>query len=302
MISLVQINYILTLLEEKNFQRAADKCFVTQPTLSIQIKKAEKTLGGQLFNRETNPLEATPFLLSILPQLLLIEQDVKALEEEIIKESTDKKERIKIGIIPTVAQYMIPDLYGVFKELLPKYEIDFEEIRTTELLEKLALRKVDLAILSAPSSNHNFQIQKLFIEEIYFYFQNPIPLKSINELKKMQPWLLSEGNCLRSQMINFCDLKNDAIEKWNYQGGNIDVLIRMVENYGGYTLIPTNYPQKNLDQSKIVKLSDTKPARNIVACYNRRTNKEQAYFKLFHSIQSIYANEKHENWELLSWE
>ena len=302
MISLVQINYILSLLEEKNFQRAADKCFVTQPTLSIQIKKAEKTLGGQLFNRETTPLEATPFLLSILPQLLLIEQDVKALEEEIVKESTGKKERIRIGIIPTVAHYMIPDLYGVFKSQLPNYEIELEEIRTSELLDKLALRKIDLAILSAPSSNHNFQVQKLFIEEIYFYFQHPIALKSINELKKLQPWLLSEGNCLRSQMINFCDLKNEAIEKWNYQGGNIDVLIRMVENYGGYTLIPANYPQKNLDQSKIVKISDTKPARNIVACYNRRTSKEPAFYKLFHAIQSIYANEKHENWELLSWE
>lgn len=301
MISLTQINYIVTLLEERNFQRAADKCFVSQPTLSIQLKKAENVLGGKLFNRELNPLEPTPFLLSILPQLLLIDHEFKNLNERVKGLTDEKKEVLRIGIIPTIAHYLIPELYGLIQQQITAYQIQFEELRTIDLLHKLESRKIDLAILSGPIDSFEFQVQKLYVEELFFYMNSTVVPKSVKELEGMQPWLLSEGNCLRSQAVNFCALNEENIQKWSYQGGNIDVLIRMVEHYGGYTLVPANYPQQFLDKSKLVSLEKPKPARSIVACYHQRSSKEKALFELFHLIQSRYALLKEENWELLKW-
>lgn len=300
MISLVQIEYILALVEEKNFQRAADKCFVTQPTLSIQVKKAEKMLGGKLFDRDVSPFKPTPFLNRILPQLLLIKQDVDALSNKVNDGGFSKKEKLRIGIIPTVAHYFIPTIFGQLQEKFSNYEIQLEELRTDDLLEKLSLRNIDLAILSEPFDFKELNVQKLYLEEIYFYLQKPRQLNTIHDLRSMQPWLLSEGNCLRTQMINFCDLNQEIVSKWNYHGGSIDVLIRMVEKYGGYTLLPAHYPQIGLDQGKIVKISGTKPMRSVVACYNRRNSKEQVFIQLFHLIQLLYKQEEQDNdWTLL---
>lgn len=301
MISFVQIEYIIALVEEKNFQRAAEKCFVTQPTLSIQIKKAEELLGGKLFDRNAVPVQPTPFLNTILPQLLTIKQELDILTEQVNNDGVPKKELLTIGIIPTVAHYLIPAIFSVLQKKLPQFEIQFEELKTEKLLEKLSLRNIDLAILSEPFEFQQFHVQKLYLEEIYFYFQKKTQLKSIKDLQGYQPWLLSEGNCLRTQMVNFCDINQDDCNKWHYQGGNIDVLIRMVDLYGGYTLLPSHYPQENLDKNKIIQIADTKPMRSIVACYNRRNSKEQAFMKLFHIIQGMYQLEiKDNNWTLLS--
>jgi LysR family hydrogen peroxide-inducible transcriptional activator len=300
MVSLVQIDYILALMEEKNFQRAAEKCFVTQPTLSIQLKKAEQILGGKLFDRDVNPLQGTPFLDKIIPYLLQIKQDVEQLDKQIKSDKYVVKETIRIGIIPTVAHYLIPAIYGFLLDEFSEYEFILEEIKTNDLLESLQMRKLDLAILAEPFDVQQFQLQKLYVEEIFFYMKTPRKLNSINDLKEDKAWLLSEGNCLRTQLINFCELSKNTSNSWNYEGGSIDVLIKMVDLYGGYTAFPSNYSKKNIDADKLSQIKEVAPARSIVACFNKRNSKQAVFKKLFYFLQEKYkTNEPKGNWTLL---
>lgn len=301
MISIVQIEYILAVYEERNFQRAADRCFVTQPTLSVQLKKAEKQLGGRLFNRDITPLEPTPFFLKLLPIFLQVKSDMRALEQKIKQDKYGVKEEIKIGVIPTIAHYLIPEMFGILSEKMHDYTLKFEEHRTNELLELLERRKLDVIILSGPLEAQGFELQKLFVEEMAFYMKNPIPMKSVKDLGKAQPWLLTEGNCLRSQMINFCELKDENELNWDYQGSSIDVLTRMVDRYGGYTIIPMNYPKEHIDNSKIVRMKDAVPARSIVAGYHRRNTYYDAIVKVFQAIQAVYGNTESKDWEFVDW-
>jgi LysR family hydrogen peroxide-inducible transcriptional activator len=301
MISLVQVDYILAIYEERNFQRAADKCFVTQPTLSIQLKKAERQLGGRLFDRDTTPLEPTPFFTTLLPFFLQLQHDKHQLEQRVKRDTEGAKELLRIGVIPTIAHYLIPDMFGELSQAFPEFELLFEEYRTSDLLDRLDRRKVDIAILSGPLDPGNFELQKLYIEEIAVYVNGSHDLKTTSDLQEVQPWLLAEGNCLRSQMVNFCDLSRDIGAKWNYQGSSIDVLTRMVDRYGGYTLIPEYYPTDHLNQSRITHFSDAHPARSVIACYHKRNVNFPVYKQVFSHIQHRYAKADNKNWELLQW-
>jgi len=301
MISLVQVEYILALYEERNFQRAADRCFVTQPTLSVQIKKAEKQLGGRLFNRDVTPLETTPFFHKLLPVFHQLKSDMDSLKQRVSQDRDGIKEEIRIGVIPTIAHYLIPDMFGVLSERLADFSLKFEEHRTAELLDLLEKRKLDIIILSGPLDARGFEIQKLFIEEIAFYLKKPRKLNSVQDLTDEQPWLLTEGNCLRAQMINLCELKKDSSSVWNYQGSSIDVLTRMVDRYGGYTLIPMNYPKEHIDQSHLVRMKKSVPARSVIAGYNRRNTNHEAFVKIFQAIQGFYNAQESKDWEFVDW-
>jgi len=297
MVSLVQIQYILTLFEERHFQRAAEKCFVTQPTLSVQVQKAEHTLGGRLFDRNRSPLEPTPLMRRLLPVFLQLQQDMVQLDQLVKSDSKTAKEELKIGIIPTIAHYLVPDLFGLMQDRLKDYELVFEEHRTDELIELLILRKIDLAILSGPVEIPEFRVQKLFSEEIGFYMSNPRPLNQVSDLQDELPWLLIKGNCLRAQMENLCAVDSS----WNYQGSSIDVLTRMVDRYGGYTVIPMNYPKDHLDQHKIVRLQQPVPARGVVAAFHPRSYHMVHINELMKTIQMNYVANNTEDWLHLNW-
>ncbi len=297
MISLIQVNYILALNEERHFQRAADKCFVTQPTLSVQVQKAEQMLGGRLFNRERNPLEPTPLMLKLLPVFLQLQEDMEQLERMVKKSEKRELEELKIGVIPTIAHYLVPDLFGLMQEKTKDYKLVFEEYRTEELIDMLRLRKIDVAILSGPVEIPEFRVQKLFSEEIAFYMKIPRTLNSVSDLQGEMPWLLIKGNCLRAQMENLCGLESS----WNYQGSSIDVLTRMVDRYGGYTVIPFNYPKDHLDDSKIVRLRNPVPARSIVAAFHPKSYHVTSIVEMLQMMQLHYGQTNTEDWLHLNW-
>jgi LysR family hydrogen peroxide-inducible transcriptional activator len=298
MVSLVQIQYILTLFEERHFQRAAEKCFVTQPTLSVQVQKAEQILGGRLFDRDRTPLEPTALMRRLLPVFLQLQQDMSQLEQLVKSDKKIAKEELKIGIIPTIAHYLIPDLFGLMQEESHNYQLVYEEHRTQELIEMLALRKIDLAILSGPVEIPEFRVQKLFSEEIAFYMKHPRPLNKVSDLQEELPWLLIKGNCLRAQMENLCAVDSS----WNYQGSSIDVLTRMVDRYGGYTVIPMNYPKDHLDPNKIVRMNQPVPARSVVAAFHPRSYHLEHINELMKTIQMHYVSNHTDDWVHLNWQ
>lgn len=307
-ISRQQISYILSLVEHKNFGKAAEACFVTQPTLSMQVKKAEDTLGFQVFDRKRSPLELTSFGKKLVPVLY----DMQAEYEKIARLAQENNgkivEELKIGIIPTVAAYLVPKLFENKSHFSSRVKWAITELKSEELLEQLRLKKIDLGIMAGPVDKENLHVEPLFNEEILVYSTDFSQRNNIStdELKQAQPWLLNSGNCLRTQMMHFCQLGEENSSEWNYEGGNLQMLIQMVNQYGGYTLIPEFYQkQYKLNNSLISHATSPGnqgfPARNILALTSHKNSRHPALLELIHFIKLEYANRGQKKFEVLRW-
>ncbi|WP_300659987.1 LysR family transcriptional regulator [Fluviicola sp.] len=305
MISPQQIAYILAVSETGSVSRAAEQCFVTQPTLSMQLKKAEEVLGHLIFHRDTNSMELTEFGKALIPVLQQIQGDFGAIDRIRQIYSGTYQERLRIGVIPTVAAYLLLDNFQEWQSLLPTTQVFVEELKTEELLEALDQRKVDMAILAGPITQNSFRVTPLFTEEILAYapsIEGEILL--VDQLKDLQPWLLNKGNCLRTQMMQFCSINDDLPSSWNYQGGNMDLLMRMVDQQGGYTLIPEYYHPFVQQTAEFKSIRDDQgsfPGRSIIAVSAFRHANWDSMEKIIRSIQHKYSKPVAKELELLSW-
>lgn len=305
MISLQQMQYIVVLSEERQFQRASERCFVTQPTLSMQIKKAEDQLGYLVFDREKSPLGLTPAgqqLVPILREILSENEKIKRLTEQL---KGNLKEEIRLGIIPTVACYLIPRLFGEWQKSFHHLKLSIHEMKTTEVLEALERKEIDLGIIAGPHFDQRLRSIPIYQEEIQVYAPGISSLTlEMSDLQHMHPWLLNQGNCLRTQMVQFCQLKEFApTNEWNYEGGNLPLIIEMVDRNGGYTLIPSNFPLTEKQREGIRTISDLEaaPAREIIALCSNRSSKMQAMEGLVRSIQFAFGNPNQKSLQVLDW-
>jgi LysR family hydrogen peroxide-inducible transcriptional activator len=305
MISPQQIAYVLAVYETGSISKAAEQCFVTQPTLSMQLKKTEELLGHQVFYRDTNSMELTDFGKALIPLLQQIQGDFGAIDRISQIYSGTYKERLRIGVIPTVAAYLLIDNFNEWQELLPDTQVFVEELKTEELIEALDQRKVDLAILAGPLNQNNYRITPMFMEEILAYAPGvPGEVLLVDQLKDLQPWLLNKGNCLRTQMMQFCAIDEDQPSRWNYQGGNMDLLMRMVDQQGGYTLIPEFYHpfvSQSVEFKSIRDHQGSFPGRSIIAVSAFRHANWDSMEKIIRSVQHKYSKPVAKELELLSW-
>lgn len=293
MISKAQIEYIIALNKLKSFQKASEACFVTQPTLSMQLKKAEDTLDYKLFDRSKSPIELTPIGEKILPELHQILESYENLTTSIDKLKGSFKAEVRIGIIPTIAVYLVPQLYKDWQKKLTGIKLIISELKSSQILEQLEDRSIDIGIMAGPITKQSLKSQILFNEEICIYAPK-LNRKTITveELQELKPWLLSQGNCLRTQMINFCNLSESPSDEWSYEGGNLNLLTQMVEQEGGYTLIPNEYRKLlNLKDSYFTKIKDHTPARQIVAVYLDRSKKIEHFSPIIREIQLAKGKE-----------
>jgi LysR family hydrogen peroxide-inducible transcriptional activator len=307
MISIQQMNYIVVLSEELLFQRASERCFVTQPTLSMQIKKAEETLGYAVFDRDSNPLQLTPSgeqLIPILREILSETDKIKLLSDQL---KGQVKEEIRIGVIPTIAAYMLPDLFSTWIADYGNVKLKIRELKTTSALEALERKELDLAIIAGPHHDARLRSIPLFLEEIQVYCpeeaNNTI---TFEQIQQRHPWLLNQGNCLRTQMLHFCQLNKEQHQAdWDYEGGNLPLLIEMVDKNGGYTLIPSNFSLRAEQRSGIKQIADLQasPAREVIALIPNRSMKMQHLEALVRQIQHFYGQKKtNKNLLVLDWD
>jgi LysR family hydrogen peroxide-inducible transcriptional activator len=203
---------------------------------------------------------------------------------------------VRIGIIPTIASYLVPDMFTLWQEKLKGIQLLILEQKTDELLVSLERKELDMAIIAGPYNDSKMRTIPLFKEEILAFCPS-IKNKVIesNDLIDLHPWLLSKGNCLRTQMIQFCEINEDnETDSWNYEGGNIELLMKMVELNGGYTLVPKNYhlsehQRKQLRSIKTRAGSDEAvPAREIIAVSPNKTLKWNSLDALIREIQVNY--------------
>ncbi len=305
MISRIQISYIITLLKHNNFQRAADACHVTQPTLSMQIKKAEDIIGHQIINRDTQPLSLTKEGEKLYPIFLEILDAFEQLEINIHKLEGNYKTDVRLGIIPTISNYLVPELYSKWRKELGYVNLDIKELTSEVLIEQLRAKEIDFGIMAGPLASPSINQQILYNEEILIYAPS-IKEKTINlkQLEHISPWLLSPGNCLRTQMINFCKLHDLPNKEWNYEGGNLQLLIHMVEQEGGYTLIPSGIlPHIEINRKHVKRIHGLTPIRQIIGIHLSKNTKKEDIFKIMKTIQRNKNNRSSSinNPELLPW-
>lgn len=299
-----QINYIIELNNERNFQRASEKCHVTQPTLSMQIKKVEELLGFILFDRSTSPVELTKEGAALIEILRDVQSEYSRIPTLIQQLNGSHIESLRIAIIPTISAYLISDIFKTLRKEKPQLQLLIHELQSEELVDALEEGKYDIGIMAGPITTRRMRTVSLFQEEILIYY--PASNKEIispDEINDVQPWLLSEGNCLRTQMVNFCGIDDkNSKHQWNYIGGNMDILIKMVDLNGGYTLIPEYYRYES-PRAKHIYDANTKeyPARQVIALTPLKSTKKESIDSLISIIQGHYNTKKRNNFRILDW-
>lgn len=266
--TLQQLEYVIALSKTKHFVNAAEMCGVTQPTLSMMIQKLEDELDVKIFDRSRHPIEVTIIGKKIIEQAQATLCQLNKIRELISAEKGDISGNINIAIIPTVAPYLLPKFFAEFKRTYPGLSFKFAEIQTSTIEKKLLLGEIDMAILSTPLDNPNILEIPLYYEKFIAYISPNDELYKQKELVSgtlpvEHLWVLEEGHCLRNQVFNFCN--NNDISSYAYESGSIDTLIKIVDENGGYTVIPELHIEFLSDTQKknLRKLVNPEPAREI---------------------------------------
>jgi LysR family hydrogen peroxide-inducible transcriptional activator len=238
--TLKQFRYFAALAREKHFGRAALSCAITQPALSVQIRDLELTLGTALFERSARNLRLTAFGESFLDRVKHILRAVDDLDDFARAAQDPLAGRFRMGVIPTIAPYLLPDLVGCLSETCPDLDLHVRETLTERLVHELLEGKLDAALVALPVDEPTLVETPLFFER--FLLVRPqsdadTPLPDITELRDNRLLLLEEGHCLRDQAMSFCGPRS-ASAREGLDGSSLSTLVQMVGAGMGVTLIP----------------------------------------------------------------
>jgi LysR family hydrogen peroxide-inducible transcriptional activator len=241
----VQLEYIIAVDTWRHFAKAAEQCFVTQPTLSMQIQKLEEELDVKIFDRSKQPVVPTETGAEIIEQARTILSGKNGLLETIQNKKGILTGELRIGIIPTLAPYLLPLFIQPFTKKYPEVRLVVHEMMTELIISRLREGKIDAGILVTPLQEAGIKEFILFYEELMAYVsrKNEAYEKTYILPQDIDPnklWLLEEGHCFRSQIVNLCELRKISRENshFDYEAGSIETLRRMVEMNDGITIIP----------------------------------------------------------------
>lgn len=270
--TLVQLEYIVALDTHRHFAIAAANCFVTQPTLSMQIQKLEDSLGVQLFDREKHPIEPTAIGSKVILQARHILSESKKIAEIISDEKNEIAGDITLGVIPTLAPYVIPLFVSSFMEKYPKVNLKVSEQVSESLIELLKNEKVDIGLIVTPVNDDSLTEYPMFYEEFFAYVSHHHKLfkeRSIDPstLDTEGLWILNEGHCFRNQTLDICNISepNSYSKRLKYESGSLETLKRLVDKQGGFTLLPelVSYDLDKNDRSKLRQFQEPIPTREV---------------------------------------
>ena len=280
-----QLQYALSLSKHGNFKRAAEKMQISQPALSLQVQKLEEEVGFKLFNRNTNPITVTEDGKLFLVKTQEVMSGVNQLQNFTSEIKEDYSGRLKIGIIPTLAPFLVPLFIESLESEYPKLELIIQEQITESVVHNVRNGELDVGSISTPIDVYGIQSIPLFYEQFFVYATGDISAKSelrIEDIKSHRIWLLDEGNCFRDQVNDFCDLKSIREGRsFIYQSNSIDALIRIVDTKGGVTILPelTSLALNEYQEDNLKKISGKPKAREISMIVTNNFNKER-YIKV----------------------
>lgn len=269
--TITQLQYVLAVAEYKNFTLAAEKSFVTQPTLSMQIQKIEEELGVLIFDRSKKPIQLTPVGQQIVEQAKNI-----VLESGRIKDIVDQQKGFiggdfKVGIIPTIMPTLLPMFLNNFVKKYPKINLIIEELNTQAIIEKLKSGHLDAAIAATPLDEERLKEFVLYYEPFVAYIpeQNKLSRKSLikpEDLEINEILLLRDGHCFRDGIINLCNtISTDKKANFQIESGSFETMIKLADEGLGITLLPylhtLDLSERN--RAKLRHFEEPKPARQV---------------------------------------
>jgi len=250
----------VALNRHRHFVKASEQCSVTQPTLSQMIQKLESELGVKIFDRSKHPVEPTEMGLQLINQAEKALGEMKKMNEMVLSETESLSGPLKLGVIPTLASYLVPDFVHEFRANFKQLDLTIWELPTASQIEALRKSEIDMFIAATPLEEDDFFEIPLYYERFVAYFSSAHPFKdhklSADTMPSENLWVLHEGHCLRDQVFNFCQ-KSMAYNE-AFEAGSIDTLIRIVDKNGGYSVIPEMHCKFLSEEQK----SNTRPIDN----------------------------------------
>ena len=268
--NLRDLRYLVAVAEERHFGRAAEACFVSQPTLSTQLKKLEETLGVMLIERTNRQVMLTPVGESIVAQAHNVLREVSQLTR-IAEEHRDPFGGVfRLGVIPTVAPYLLPKILTPVRRAFPKLQIQLHEGQTAVISRLLKEGDLDAVVLALPTEEDNLTEVPLYKEPFYFAVSKDHPLANrktvaVKDLDSERVLLLEDGHCLRDQALEVCNSHN-AVENTNFRATSIETLRQMVAANVGVTLMPKLAVGRS-GQVRYLPFKGSAPHRIIGLCW-----------------------------------
>jgi len=291
--TITQLEYIVALDTHRHFALAAEKCFITQPTLSMQIQKLEEELGVKIFDRTKQPVIPTEIGTNIITQARITLREAHLIKQMINDQKDTLSGDLRIGIIPTLAPYLLPALYKSMRDKYPHLNLIIKESITEDVIYELKNNRLDCGIVVTPLKDPSIKEDVLFYEELFVYVskKNALSAKKYvlaSEIDPNELWLLEEGHCFRSQVLNICELKKSSDFHFKYETGNIETLKRMVDKSNGITILPElavmefNKARLNL----VKRLKQPSPAREVSLV----THRDHIKTKLIKTLREEIVN------------
>ena len=292
--TLTQLEYILAVNKFRHFGKAARSCFVTQPTLSMQLQKLEDELGVVIFDRSKSPILATSEGERIIDQARVIIREEKRLLDLVRQAKDELAGEFRLAVIPTLSTYILPLFLQNFIEKHPKLDLIIEEAKTEEIVAMLGEDEMDAGLLVTPLNDDTLIERVLFYEPFYLFVA---PEHSLAKRKKVREddldlkeiWLLNKGNCFRDQVLNICSesKKEDEIGgNIRFESGNLETLKNMVLTSSGYTVLPhLAVGQLSSQKRKLIReFHPPVPTREVSLVYARSVLKERVINALEETI------------------
>ena len=296
MITLTQLEYIVAIDEYRHFATAAEKCFVTQPTLSMQIKKLEDELGVIIFDRSRQPVVPTDLGAKLIEQARMTLSATQRIKEIIQEEQQEVEGTLKIGIIPTLAPYLLPVFIGPYIRKYPAVKVEVEELVSEEIIRRLKRDMLDVGLFVTPYHDEKIVERPVFYEEMLVYAHPDCELLKKKEvghedIVTSDIWMLVNGHCFRNQVVNLCEMSASQHKNlpFEFESNSLETLMRIVDVEGGFTLIPELALQYMSPEKKkqVRSIANTKPLREVSVIYSRHFTKQRLITLLCDEIKSV---------------
>ncbi|MCH2213998.1 MAG: LysR substrate-binding domain-containing protein [Flavobacteriales bacterium] len=278
--TITQLKYVLAVDTYRHFAEAAESCFVTQPTLSMQINKLEKELDVLIFDRSKHPVEPTDIGKQIIKQARVTIQEAQRIEEMVKGSKGVIAGEFRLGIIPTVSTNLLPRFLKVVMEKYPEIELKIEELQTEQIIEKLDRGQIDAGILATPLDKQDIIEKPLYYEPFMAYVPQGHRLEGEefvlhSELNLNDMLLLKNGHCFRDSVINLCSSAfpegSSQHKSLEFQSGNFETLIRLANSGFGMTLLPYLMAVDLSEEERqyIKPIEHPQPTREISIIYSK---------------------------------
>ncbi|PWJ58328.1 LysR family hydrogen peroxide-inducible transcriptional activator [Dyadobacter jejuensis] len=279
-----QLEYIIAVDNHRHFVQAATHCHVTQPTLSMMIRKLEDELQVKIFDRTKQPIVPTGIGRKIIDQAKVILRESGQLHEIARFYNGDLSGELRIGVIPTIAPYLLPFFVQPFIQQYPEIKLHISEMITDRILAELKMGNLDVGIVATNPEDDALTEIPLYAERFYVYTSEDTALFNKqyilpSDIEPNQLWLLEEGHCFRTQIQRLCEISRNSSfgHSFNYRSGSIETLMRMVDRNGGLTILPelALHDLSEERRLKIRRFQSPEPQRQVSLVFNREQVKSR---------------------------